>query len=205
MFPAGPTIRPATADDLPAILTFLAVHGPRRQFFPCYEPGDFFTARGAFRDLPPADLLLAFRGEHLVGTLGAWDQRGFRQNVVHAYRGLIGWTRPLYNAATGLIGLPRLPGAGQPFHHLTAALPVAADDDPAVFRALLDALTRRPASGDADYLLVGLHATDPLLPVAENRAATCYTTRLYLVCWEDGESLRASLDGRVPYLELGSL
>ena len=60
-----------------------------------------------------------FAGQ-LVGTLGAWDQHGFRQNVVHRYNGLTHWTRPLYNAWCLLSGSPALPGAGQPFRHLTA-------------------------------------------------------------------------------------
>ena len=58
---SGLTVRPATTNDLATILAFLAIHGPRRQFFPCYEPRDFFSPNGAFRDLRPADLLLAFR------------------------------------------------------------------------------------------------------------------------------------------------
>ena len=37
------------------------------------------------------------------------------------------------------------------------------------------------------------------------RAAAEYRTRLFVVCWEDGEAERRALDGRVPYLELGSL
>jgi hypothetical protein len=54
-------------------------------------------------------------------------------------------------------------------------------------------------------VLLGLHEADPLLAVARPHRAVWYTTNLYLVCWEDGEPLRASLDGRPPYLELGSL
>lgn len=203
--PSSLTIRPAVADDLATILAFLAAQGPRRQFFPCYTPQDFFTPHGALRDLRPADLLLAFRGEQLVGTLGAWDQHGFRQNVVLGYSGFLGWSRFPYNGWARLRGLPGLPRPGEPFRHLTAALPLAADDDPAVFAALVDAVMSHAADRDASYLLLGLHATDSLLPIAQTRCATCYTTQLYLVCWDDGESLAAQLHGRVPYLELGSL
>jgi hypothetical protein len=85
-----------------------------------------------------------------------------------------------------------------------AALPVVTDNDPEIFAALLERVRAR-AAGSADYLLLGLHETDPLLDVVRVYPATWYVTRLYLVCWEDGEPLRASLDGRVPYLEVGSL
>src|SRR5262245_58216342 len=74
-------IRPATAEDLPAVLAFLNAVGPGRQFFPRYEAEDFFHPQGTFRDLQPADLLLAYRGGRLVGTLAGWDQHTFRQTV----------------------------------------------------------------------------------------------------------------------------
>lgn len=201
----GLEIRPARQEDVPAIVRFLAEEGPRRQFFPCYGPEDFFTPRGAFRDLRPADLLLALRGGRIVGTLGAWDQRAFRQVVVHGYGRGLRWGRALYNGLARLRGSPRLPAPGEALAHLTAALPVVAGDDAEVFAALLDEILARAGPGDADYLTLGLHEADPLLPVVRSYRGTWYTTRLYLVCWEDGDGLCAAMDGRPPYLELGSL
>ena len=55
------------------------------------------------------------------------------------------------------------------------------------------------------YLLLGLHESDPLFLRASRWRARRYVTRLYLACWDDGEPLRKSLDGRPPYLELGCL
>jgi hypothetical protein len=43
-----------------------------------------------------------------------------------------------------------------------------------------------------------------MLPIARSRGRA-YVTRLFLVCWDDGDPLRASLDKRPPYLELGGL
>jgi hypothetical protein len=82
---------------------------------------------------------------------------------------------------------------------------VVAGDDPAVFAALLTTLRARAATGPHQYLMMGLHETDPLLPVVRACRATWYDTRLYLVCWGDGEPTRGELDGRPPYLELGCL
>jgi hypothetical protein len=199
----GIEVRAATVADRPAVLDFLHRVGPRRQFFPCYEAGDLFAPVGAFRDLRPDDLLLTFRGGAIVGTFAAWDQHAFRQTVVHGYGRPLCWLRPLYNAWSRLSGQPRLPSPGDALRYRVAALPVVADDDPAVFAALLDAALAR--LGTAEYLLVGLHEADPLMAVLRRRRATWYTTRLFLVCWDDGEELRRSLDGRPPYLELGSL
>lgn len=198
-------IRGATAADLPRLLRFLQTAGPTRQFFPRYEAHDFFHARGTFRDLEPSDLLLAFRKGRLVGTLARWDQSRFRQTIVEQYATHLHWTRPIYNCCASLRGLPKLPKPGESFRFLTAALPLVLHDDPQVFTALLRALIERPAPVLCQYLLIGMHESDPLLRVVKLHQSTSYLTRLYHVCWEDGESLRAQLDTRPPYLELGCL
>jgi hypothetical protein len=187
------------------VLAFLDAMGPRRQFFPRYVADDFVRPLGLFRDLRLEDLLLALRQDRLVGTLAGWDQHRFRQTVVHGYSGALGRLRPLYNAWAHCRGQPRLPPPGTAFRYLTAALPVVADDDRDVFTALLDALVAKAREGCCEYLLLGLADADPLLPVLQTRPARQYTTRLFLVCWDDGEALRAELDDRPPYLELGSL
>jgi len=141
----------------------------------------------------------------VVGTFACWDQSRFRQTVVERYATHLYWTRPVYNCWASLRGLPRLPKPGAWFRFLTAALPVILDDDPQVFTALLRALIERAASGPYQYLLIGIHERDPLFPIVKMYQSTSYLTRLYHVCWEDGESLRTELDTRPPYLELGCL
>jgi hypothetical protein len=201
----GITTRCATAEDLPALLDFLESEGPRRQFFPYYQRADFLDTQGVFRDFSMPDVLLADRGGRLVGTLAGWDQHGFRQTIVHGYSTVMRWGRPWYNCWARLRGLPGLPAPGQSFRYLTAALPVVAGDDRLASAALLETLLARAAAGPYEYLLIGCHEQDPWLAVLRDYRATWYTTRLYLVCWEDGEALRATLDSRVPYLELGTL
>lgn len=196
-------LRPASVADRPAIIDFLGRVGPRRQFFPCYSVDDLFTTGGAFRRLRPEDLLLAIRDGAIVGTFGLWDQSDFRQTVVHGYGPPLGWVRPIYNAWARWSGRPRLPGAGDRFRSRCAALPLVDDDDPETFAALLGTAVAR--STDADYLLIGLHESDPLLSVVRRWPATWYPTKLFYVCWDDGEPVRRSVDDRPPYLELGSL
>jgi hypothetical protein len=201
----GVSVRQASRDDLPGVLDFLNANGPRRQFFPKYSPADFFQPRGALRDLRAEDLLLAFRGGRLAGTLGVWDQRGFRQSVVERYSARWRWLRPFYNGWASLSGRPLLPACGRPFEHVVAAIPVVADDDADTFQALLCAARSRAAEVKAGHLLIGFSQDDPLFPAVRSSAVAAYATRLYYVCWQEGDALRQALDGRVPYLELGAL
>jgi hypothetical protein len=200
-------VRPARPEDVRTIVEFLREHGPARQFFPCYEPADFFNTHGLLRGLRPQDLMLAWWQGRLVGTLGVWDQSDFRQTVVQGYDGPLRWMRPLVNCWAALRGRPRLPAAGQALPNRFAALPVVTNTDASgalnaaqVLCSLLHAAPRGPG-----YLLFGLHEGDPLLWLVRRYAVAEYVTRLYIACWEDGETSRLALDGRVPYLELGSL
>jgi hypothetical protein len=198
-------VRRAGPDDLNAVIAFLNSVGPTRQFFPRYEIADFSTPSGMFRNLPPSDVLLAFRGDRLVGTLAGWDQSSFRQTVVEGYGASMRWARPLANTWARLRGRSPLPKPGEPLRYLFAALPVALDDDRQVFDLLLRNLIARASPADYDFVLVGLHADDPLLPVARSLGSHSYQTRLYLVCWDDGEDIYRAIDNRPPYLELGCL
>ena len=199
------TIRSATQDDLPSVLAFLSAEGPRRQFFPCYAAEDFFSSTGILRDLAAEDLLLAFRNGRLVGTLGVWDQRSFRQSVVERYSTRLRWLRPWYNVQARLTGRPALPPTGEPLQYAVAALPVVAADLPDVFASLLSAARQQAAARSISHLLVGLHESDPLRSEVERHAVARYVTRLYHVSWPEADDARAAQGSRTPYLELGTL
>lgn len=202
---SGLEVRPLEREELPELLEFLNREGPRRQFFPCYADGDFFAAGASFRQLATSDVLTAWRGGRMVGSLAVWDQSAFRQSVVERYSPGLRFARPAYNAWAALRGRPQLPDAGRSFRYRHAALPVVADDDLQVFDALLHRALSHAASNGPAHLMVGLHEQDPLAAVLARYRGHEYVTRLYYVCWQDGEALRESLDGRVPYLELGTL
>lgn len=203
--PDGLTIRPVAACELPDFLSFLHAIGPQRQFFPRYSVADFLTPQGAFKDLQSSQLWFAHAAGGIQAAVAGWDQMAYRQTVIDGYEGPLRWLRPLVNAWSSLRSQPRLPAPGQPLRFLTAALPLARQEGRCCLRGVLDALLAQVAGGPWSHLLLGLHEDDPLLDVVRRFRPRWYVTRLYLVCWQDGEALRATLDGRVPYLELGSL
>jgi hypothetical protein len=202
---SGLTLRAAGPGDCGLIVEFLQSEGPRRQFFPCYTQDDLLADGGLLHGLSPANLTLAFRGPRLVGMAGWWDQRAFRQTVIERYRGLLGWLRSPYNALAPLAHWPCLADPGEPLHDVYLALPLVAEDDKQVFAELMAAVTRLVSDVSVDYLLVGMHESDPLLAVVRAFRGIWYNTRLFLVTWDPGLSLIDSLDGRPHYLELGAL
>ncbi len=198
-------VRSAKVNDLESVVDFLRKAGRGRQFFPSYTTSDFFDEGTTFRGLNADDLMLAFDSGRLVGMLGAWDQRPFRQQVVEAYSGTLKWIRPFYNAAAAALGRSVLPAPGQPLRSVPAALPVIADARSDVLLALLVQIQKRAAAAGCDFVLIGLHETDALLPTVRRLATTSFVTQLYYAFWDDGERLVHSLDDRSPWLELGCL
>ena len=198
------SVRRATADDRPAVLEFLADEGQRRQFFPQVQEPDLFTSGGMFRGLTPSDLWLAWRGKKLCGTLGVWDQRAFRQQQIVGYEGSLRWLRGAYNRLAPAIARPSLPATGAIIACRFAAIPVTAAHDPKLIQLLLrHALTESLLHGES--LLFGVHENDPWQPLLRRMAPLGYTTRLFLVCFADGQTMLDQFDGRPPYLELGCL
>jgi hypothetical protein len=191
--------------DLPEILDFLRTWGPKRQFFPEYTERDFFHLDATFKDLQPHDLLLARRGGQLVGVMGAWDQHGFKQSIVESYGPALRWVSAVYNLWAQVRGRPGIPPLGAELRYLTAAIPVVADDDPDVFLLLARAILSRASASEHQYLMLGLHDSDLLLPAARRLGGRTYTGQFYLACWQDGEDLRRKIDTRPPYLEIGTL
>jgi hypothetical protein len=201
----GIAIRAARAEDLPQLCQFVDRIGPSRQFFPCYTPADWCKETGTFRGLVARDIFLALRGAEIVGAFACWDQSSFRQIVVEEYGSALAWSAPVYNGWAALRGLPKLPQPGESLPFLTAALSLVAAEDRQIFVALLEAAIAHSLGRGRSHMLVGMHERDPLIGGVKKFQTEAYTTRCYLVYWEDGMPQREWIDGRVPYLELGSL
>jgi len=203
--PIDVEVRPARPNDLQAVIDFCLRVGPQRQFFPKYDAADFFSGQSTFKNLKPEDLLLAFRDGRLIGTLGAWDQHGFKQSIVESYPSYLHAVRPFYNWWADRSDRTKLPRPGTEVRYLTTALTLIENEDEEVFGSLLEHLLARAADEPVSYVMLGMHDSDPLLkcvPMAKSRK---YTGGLYLVYWQEGEALRRGLDDRPIYLEIGTL
>ena len=74
-------VRPVSAEELPRLVDFLREQGPRRQFFPAYTVDDF-TGGTTLGDLAAEDVMIAWRGDQVVGVMAAWDQAAYKQDIV---------------------------------------------------------------------------------------------------------------------------
>lgn len=202
---AGISIVPAQVGDCEAILALVEQVATRRSLVPAYRATDLTAGQGLLPGLGLGDLLLAWRGRDLLGCLGVWDQRPFRQLVVDGYTPWMAMMRPAWNLAAPLAGLPRLPAAGAVPAQGFAALPLMRDDDAVVADQLLGhALALAHARG-LDALVLATHADDPLAAVWRRRPGWELASHLYAVHWDDGTAEVAALRQAPPYVEGGAL
>jgi hypothetical protein len=201
---AGVDIVPGTPALLGSIVDCLNEHGRAKQFAPVYHQ-EHLGAGGRFPGFRVEDFAVALRGGRVIGTIGLWDQRQFKQTRVVGYRGPLRLLRPIYNLGAPVLGWPRFPPAGEPLRSCYAGFIAIEGNDSAVFGALLRTLYNRAVDGPHAYMLVGLHEDDPLTAVLDDYRCSPFRRRLFCVHFEDGADEYRALDGRIPHVELATL
>ncbi len=187
------------------IVAFLRHYGAAKQFYPFYTEEDFAPQSPTTLGFCLEDLAVAYNNGDIVGTMGLWDQSGYKQIVVTAYTGTMRWIRTWYNLVARIKGTPLLSTAGEPMRVAYGCFVCIKENDPGVFESLLHHLCNEAARRGYSCLIVGLSTRDPLLSVARRRRHVAYQGRLYTVCWEEERSFHERLDDRIPYLEAGTL
>jgi hypothetical protein len=190
--------------ELGAIVEFLRTSGPAKQFYPLYTEADFENSSITL-GFQLEDFILAWHKGRLAGVIGLWDQSAYKQTVVKSYHGRLSRLRPLYNAGLRLIGARPLTAPGCQIRFAYASFICTAENDPEIFKLLLQALYNLAATRGYAYLMVGLAHNDPLLAVARRYLHLLYASRLYTVCWPDGAAWHEGLDRRIPYVEIATL
>ncbi len=187
------------------VATCLQRNLPRYQFAPHWTRDDLASSTRT-RGLWPEDFMVTRREGRIVGCLARWDQRGFKQAVVHGYSRRLRAVRPLVNTLAPLLRTPRLPRAGSVLRNAFVSHLAVDEDNPEVARALLDAVLRDSLHHGLEYLTLTLATRHALVPMIRRAFPhRAYPSVLYVVYWEDGEAAAARVDDRVPQLEAALL
>lgn len=194
-----------TRERLAGVAACLERNRRRLQFAPRFSVADLLSPQRS-RGLAPEDFFLAVSGPEIVGCLALWDQSGFKQVVVRGYGPRLARWRPWINRLSPLLRTPRLPAPGEALPHASISHLAVDEDDPEVFRALVEAAYREARARRYVYVVIGLAARHPWLPWLRRRfRPRQYASTLYAVHWEDGAAAVAALDGRRPHVEVAFL
>ncbi|UCC31064.1 MAG: hypothetical protein JSU86_02070 [Phycisphaerales bacterium] len=187
------------------IAAYLQRNGRRFQFAPHWTAADLRSPVRT-RGLALSNFYLALRGTHVAGCLAIWDQRAFKQTVVHAYATPLRWLRPFVNMTAPLLGVPRLPPPHQSMDFAFASHIALDDDDPRILTELLSAARRDLRVADMECVVLGFTAGNPLLAEMRRRLPhRAYESQLYLVNWGSDRDVLSALDKRVSHVEVALL
>jgi N-acetylglutamate synthase-like GNAT family acetyltransferase len=98
----------------------------------------------------------------LLGFIGLWDQRRFKQLTVVSYSRRMAVARRVFNAVARLTGAERLPAAGAPLNVVTATHVCVPRDRADVLRALIVSAHNELRGSKRSLLNIGLDVNDPL-------------------------------------------
>jgi hypothetical protein len=181
-------VEAATAAHLPAMIDLLNQHGQRHQLATVWTEERLRSLAG--HGLPLETFLLAHGGGRLVACGALWDQRSFRQTVIHGYAGALGFARPWLNVAGRLLGRPPLPAPGAALAQACLSPVAFADGAEGLLPQLVEASFPLAASCGVEWLALALPADDERLASLRRRFSTrAWPSRLYRVRWPDQPAL----------------
>jgi len=175
---------PATAADLPAIVRLFNEQGRRHQFATVWTEE---CLRGlAAHGLPLERILLAKMEGRCVAGGALWDQRSFRQTVIHGYAGWLRLALPLVNAASRVLGRPRLPASGTTLAQAFLSPIAFAAGGEELLSRFVEASFPYAASAGVQWLTLALPAADARVEELRRRFYTqTWRSRLYRVHWAE--------------------
>ncbi len=156
-------IRKAEVEDIETMQIFFNKEAASKQLYPCY---DFSCLDDSYYyELKINDFYLAFEEEKLVGITGVWDQRRFKQTKIYSYSGFLKSVRPLLNVVSKITRGFILPEPGEKLNYFTLHTILTQDNDPKIFKDLLEKIYADNYRSKFSYFLCGLDKNDGLCVV----------------------------------------
>jgi len=200
--PAGVQIRAATAADVPSMQVFFDREAPRRNGYPVYDFAKLVAGDPYYAGLSIGDFALAIRNGQIIGMMGGWNQKAYKQTRIVGFKPAIKVLRPIYNLYVSLAGGFKLPPVGGVLNYLTLCNILVADDDKAVCQALIDWIMANQGQ-KYDALAIGITHGDPLEDVPRGyKRQKLFSSHFWL---SYGDDPRPGIDNRPLYVELGRL
>lgn len=192
-------IRRAEWGDIGEMADLWRTAGSNRQFSPVH---DAESLAKWIREAPGLDIssyrLARNRNGRLLGFLGLWDQREFKQLSVVSYSRRMAAARCVFNRLAPLVGAECLPSEGSPLNLVTASNVCVPADRADVLRALVIAGHNELRHQGYSLLNIGLDTTDPLNAALRGLMAQPTDVNAYVTTGR-GKAWDRSLRGTLHY------
>ncbi|WAJ36961.1 hypothetical protein OU800_20510 [Pseudomonas sp. GOM7] len=179
---SGLQIRAASAADAQAMQQ-LWQQAASRQGFPVYEIEALLAGSPYYLGLRIEDYWLACLDGQVVGVVGVWKQKAFKQTRVARYSPWLAALRTPYNLYSRLFGGLHLPAVGDTFDYLHLHGLSVRNDDPLVFQALLEHVLAHQVQ-PRQSLVCGFFDDDPLAQVVSRYRRQTLHSRHFLLSYD---------------------
>jgi len=195
-----PKLRIARGDksSIPKIVEFLNENSRKKFLFPYYTEEDF-SGKDSFEYFSAEDFFIALENERIIGVLGVWNQKRFRQIIISGFSLPVKFLRPVYNVISGFYRLPNIPKKDSIINFSYISFVSVKDNNPEIFRDLLYAAGRH--EDNSEIFFSGLHEKDSLNSAFLKIPCFRFNSRLYLVSWDE-KNINYYNKTDIPYVEL---
>lgn len=162
-YPVAPqSIRRAHAEDIPSMQVFFDHYGKEKEFFPCYDFSKIDSDDAYYRNLSISDYFLYFQGGELLGVVGSWNQKAFKQTRFISYHGRMKLLRHVNNITSQLLGGMRLPPAGELANYISLHSILIKNNQSELLKDMLLKVLSEYKESEFDALILGFDERDPL-------------------------------------------
>lgn len=179
---SGLKVRAASAADAQQMQQ-LWQQASSRQGFPVYEVKDLLAGGPYYQGLRIEDYWLACLDTRVVGVVGVWNQKAFKQTRVAGYSRWLAALRKPYNLYSQLFGGLHLPAVGDTFDYLHLHGLSVLNDNPLIFQALLEHILAHQVR-PRQSLVCGFFDDDPLAQVVRSYRRQTLHSRHFLLSYD---------------------
>jgi hypothetical protein len=209
-WPAGKvrnyTIRPATIQDIPDIVTLLNNEHKERLFGNQYREETFLNYLDNCPGLTISDYYMALdkKGKP-SGVCAAWDCSSFKQTRVLRYGRRFLPARVAYKTLALLFHLPPLPLPGGCFKEFMITDYAVRERDPGIMNALLRVVYNDYMKRGYQNMIWGSSADDPLLRASKGFFYQRVVSDIVLITTNPGMLESGAVRNQLPYIDLPCL
>ena len=200
------TISKFSENDRSHLLVFLNNYGKRHQFYPYWTKEKLFDSNYT-PGLVGDNMFIAKDNNKIIGCMAIWDQRLFRQTIIHKYGNMLSILSRFGNPLNKLFGYPTLPKINQEFKCCFLSHIAIHENNPDIFKMLLIHCHNSLIKNDNDYMMVGFsesHSFNKIIDRIFYNIST-YST-IYLVSFpENNINPLKILDNRLSGMEVSIL
>lgn len=176
-------LQSATSGDVPELVEFYNQQAKNFQYAPVLTETWLRQLNGS-NGLRLSDFQLLRENGKLRACFALWDQRRFKQTVVHGYRFPVAQLRGIYNLYARLSGKLTLPPIGQSIDYLFIAfLAVASETEKTRLRQIIDSALSQAGQRGVNCAMLGLATDNPLLGKLSGYHSQTYRTCIEAVHW----------------------